>query len=361
MRLTPPDEYFNHQTSHPHMMVGSSDPNWRERYWVCVQDRERDDFVLTFGFGKYPNRDVMEAYAIVNLGDRQWNLRVSREIADTSHEIAAGPLSAEVIEPLDTLRFRLEPNASQIAFDLTWKAKMPAMLEGHHFEVNRSRVTHDLTRYVQLGRVEGWVQVGPSRLTLSFDNGWAERDHSWGIRPMASAPGEPPAAPPDWNFLAFCPIQMETFGIHIYLFERQHGDPTHLSACISFRDGSEEASIRGVDHDFDWDFDTPVRTLKSGSITLHFFGHRPSMTIAIKGRRPRVFLRGAGFGLDQGRWRGESSFDHEQWDLSDESRLKQANSSSSDHVIEAEWGDQKGLGIIEYIVRKGHKRYGRPR
>ena len=37
--LTPPDEHFTHQVSLPHAMVGSSDPSWRERYWVNTATR----------------------------------------------------------------------------------------------------------------------------------------------------------------------------------------------------------------------------------------------------------------------------------------------------------------------------------
>ena len=38
MRLTSPDEYFHHQAALPHAMAGSSDPSWRERYWISIQD-----------------------------------------------------------------------------------------------------------------------------------------------------------------------------------------------------------------------------------------------------------------------------------------------------------------------------------
>ena len=56
--LTPPDESFTHQASVPHAMVGSSDPSWRERYWVSLQDVESGDTVLSFGLGHYPNQDL---------------------------------------------------------------------------------------------------------------------------------------------------------------------------------------------------------------------------------------------------------------------------------------------------------------
>jgi hypothetical protein len=360
MRLISADEYFNHQVSLPHMVVASSDPNWRERYWISIQDSRRDDFILSFGFGKYPNQDLMEGFAITAHGTIQRNLRTSRQLSGGSQTIDVGPLSAEIIEPLKTLRFRLEDNPSEISFDLIWHASMPSMLEGRHFEVNRSRVTHDLSRYVQLGRISGEVRLPGFHLKLEPETGWGERDHSWGIRPMAAVPGEPPAASAEWNFLAFCPIQFESFCVHIYLFEMQYGRPTHLSASIVTRDesSSERYAISGIEHDFVWDFDAPVRTLKGGRLVVHFFDEE-SKTIEIVARAPRVYLRGGGYGVDQGRWKGETHLEHEQWDLSDHERLKHYAASSGDHMIEAHCDGETGFGIIEYMVRRGHRKYAR--
>jgi hypothetical protein len=85
VRLTGPDEYFTHQTSLPHTMVASSDPSWRERYWVSMQDVVGGDTVVTVGMGKYPNQDVMEAFACVSRGNMQRNVRLSRTLSDEQH------------------------------------------------------------------------------------------------------------------------------------------------------------------------------------------------------------------------------------------------------------------------------------
>jgi hypothetical protein len=65
VRLTTPHEYFHHQAALPHAMVGSSDPSWRERYWISIQDTENRDTVLTCGIGQYPNQDVQEAFVVL--------------------------------------------------------------------------------------------------------------------------------------------------------------------------------------------------------------------------------------------------------------------------------------------------------
>lgn len=357
MQLTAPDEFFNHQVALPHSVVGSSDPNWRERYWLSMQDVVNHDFILTIGVGKYPNQDVMEGFVIVQQGGRQHNLRVSRRLLADPASMVVGPLSVTVVEPLVTLRIRISENASGISGDFIWHAAMPCMLEGRHFEINRARVSHDLVRYVQLGRVEGTVAMPDHVFELKRDSTWAQRDHSWGIRPMAHMQGEPPPLSPEWNFLAFCPIQFPDFCFHFYLFEAQAGRPTHLSASILYRDGhADDDPIRDVQHDFEWVVGAPVLTLASGRITLHFYSGR-SMVVELLALAPRVFLKGGGYGVDHGRWKGDFKLEHEVWDLQDPVQLKNHARASSDHMLQARCGVATGYGVIEYMVRRGHARY----
>jgi hypothetical protein len=131
---------------------------------------------------------------------------------------------------------------------------------------------------------------------------------------MASVPGDPPIAPPAWNFLAFCPIQFETFAIHFYLFEAQTGRPTHLSASLALKSGNDDDDIVSVTHEFEWDPAATVRTLKGGRITLTFYSGRV-MDIDLTALGPRAYLQGGGYGVDQGKWKGEFHMEHEVWDL----------------------------------------------
>jgi hypothetical protein len=360
MFLTAPDEYFNHQAAVPHFMVGVSDPNWRERYWVSIQNVVTQDFIMSIGFGKYPNKDIMEGFAIAQYGTRQWNLRISRQLLPKSDSIEVGPLCAEILEPLRTIRLRLDPNASGLAFDLLWRADLAPMLEGRHFELNRARVTHDLVRYVQLGRVEGRIDLPGRAVTLTPETGWGERDHSWGVRPMRSVAGDPPVASAAWNFLMFCPIQFQQFAVHIYLFESQAARPTHLSASIVRRaDDLGDTEVQTIEHDLVWEERAPIRTLKGGSISLVLVSGE-KLTVDLRPLAPRVYLKGGGYGVDHGQWKGEYHIEHEEWDLSTAEALKGYVLGSSDHMIEATCNGQTGYGIIEYVVRSAHQKYGRP-
>src|SRR3546814_15763436 len=84
---------------------------------------------------------------------------------------------------------------------------------------------------------------------------------------MASTPGDPPIASPEWNFLCFCPMQFETLALHLYIFESQAGRPTHLTATLHDKAGEYDGDpIIGVDHDLEWDYSSSVRTLTGGRL-----------------------------------------------------------------------------------------------
>jgi hypothetical protein len=338
--------------------VASSDPTWRERYWLSVADVKRRDFVLSLGFGKYPNNDVMEGSCMATYKRVQYNLRASRQLMPKTHEIAVGPMSVQIIEPLKTLRFRLDDNESEMKYDITWHGVVEPALEARHFEVNRARVTHDISRYVQTGRMTGWIDIPGMHFDLDRENWWAVRDHSWGIRPMTSQPGAPPVANVEWNLLVFFPIQFPDFSLHIYLFEAQPGRATHLTAAIMRPFGAQEHDddIKSIEHEFEWVTGAPIATLKGGKLLIHFFNGR-TLNIALIGHEGRVYLRGGGWGTTMGLWRGVNSLEYDRWDLSNTEKLREYVLHSSDHLAEARCDGQVGYGIIEYMVRRGYGKY----
>ncbi len=73
--LLPSDEDFNHQIVETFASVGQSDPAWTEK--VCGMAAAIDGSLqLVFGFGKYTNRNVVDAYAGIARGTEQWVVRL---------------------------------------------------------------------------------------------------------------------------------------------------------------------------------------------------------------------------------------------------------------------------------------------
>ncbi|MDO3402752.1 hypothetical protein QWI29_22150 [Mycolicibacterium neoaurum] len=359
MHLSGADEYFTHQTALPHAMVATSDPSWRERYWVSFQDTEAGDTVLTLGLGRYPNQDVMEGFACFSSNGQQTNLRLSRTLLPDSHAMAVGPLSVDIRQPLQEIDFHLADNDSGLTFDLTFTAAFEPMLEGRFFQVSRARTTYDAIRYVQHGRATGSIRIPDGRtLEVTPQRWWAERDHSWGTRPLPRADGQPPGERPEWRMLLFAPLRLPDFAVHVYVQESSPGNPVHLSAGIVGRD--DNPMITGVEHDLRWQENAPAPTLVGGRLTLLLLGGE-RIDLELTARPGRAHLRGGGYegwnGWKQGQWRGELTAEHDTWDLCDTSNFYRYAKAGSDHLVEVRHGQEVGFGVIEYMVLPGYGRY----
>lgn len=361
MHLTAADEYFTHQTSLPHAMVATSDPAWRERYWVSFQDTQSGTTVLTLGLGKYPNQDVLEAFVCLSADGTQRNLRMSRTLLPDP-SMSVGPFSCDIVEPLRQLRFRLDDNESGVAFDVTFDAATEPLLEGRFFQISRARVTYDAIRYVQLGRARGVLTTPHGTVEITPDRWWAERDHSWGTRPLPRAEGQPPGTRPEWKMLVFAPLQLPDFGVHVYLQESEPGRPVHLSAGLAAPAGSDREfdTIVGVEHDLQWVHDAPAPTLSGGRLSLLLHGGE-RIDLDIEALPGRAHLRGGGYegwsGWMQGHWRGDLVTETDTWDLSDTSQFYRYAKAGSDHLVRVTHAGVTGYGVMEYMVLPGYGRY----
>lgn len=363
MYLLDSDESFTHQIALPHALVGSSDPSWRERYWISMQDVVSRELVVSVGMGQYPNHDVFEGFVVISDGRRQHNLRLARPLSAQHGSLAVGPLSISVDTPYRDLHIVLGDNPSGVTLDVHWLGALAPILEEPHLEVHGSRVTHDVIRYVQHGRVTGVLRTPEGEHQLTPETWWGERDHSWGTRPLPQMIGAPPGQRPNWAGLLFAPIQFPDWGFHLYLYEDAQGRTQHLSAAIRGRWGSSETPLRvlAVEHDLHWDASAAALTLSGGAISLHL-SDGTTRVVQIHAEKGRAHLRGGGYegwnGWLQGHWKGDESMEHEVWDLTDPENAYRYAKAGSDHLVTAKWGDHQGYGVVEYMVLPDHERYG---
>jgi len=120
----PLDEYAVHQTPLSLRYVGTSDRNFYDRAYFNAHDRTGDIFLVT-GLGVYPNLRVMDAYATVRRGDRQWTVRCSDALDDERLSPTIGPYRVEVQEPLHRIRLICDGDDHGLGFDLVWRARSP--------------------------------------------------------------------------------------------------------------------------------------------------------------------------------------------------------------------------------------------
>ena len=76
----------------------------------------------------------------------------------------------------------LKPNKVQpIAFDIFFDGELPPFFEKRNRRRVAHRVSMDLIRYHQPGKVSGWVEIDGKREAVD-ENWFGFRDHSWGTR-----------------------------------------------------------------------------------------------------------------------------------------------------------------------------------
>ena len=185
--LTAADEQFNHQIVNTHAAVGTPDRAWTEKAWFSLM-RKDGQMQVSFGLGKYTNRNVMDGYAGVQRGTQQRTVRASRVLTPRLEDLSVGPISYEVLEPLKAIRLTLAENTAQpLRFELTFHATMPLFFEKRDVVIHGGRAASDVIRCHQAGTVSGWIEIDGERITVNPDDWFGFRDRSWGVREHVGA------------------------------------------------------------------------------------------------------------------------------------------------------------------------------
>ncbi len=323
--LVAADEGFTHQITDTFAVVGTSDPAWTEK--VCAMAMARDGSLqIGFGLGRYPNRDVLDGYAALSRGPEQVTVRGSRRLSTNPEVTSVGPIHYEVLEPMRSVRFRLDANDTQpLAFDWTFESVVPPQLEERTHLRDTYRVMAELVRYHQTGVAHGWIELDGARTEMSPDTWVSTRDHSWGVRYDVGPP--PPDKPAGSAFPAgvgfmmiWCPALLErpdgsryALHLHFTLVEMPGFSQKSTTAGVEHPDGRVE---RIVDLVPELRFDPDNRRLLGGRVvgTMEDGSERP-IEIEVLGDTGVQLGAGLYFGLDghhHGEWRGELHVDGER-------------------------------------------------
>jgi len=314
--LLPSDEQFNHQVVETFATVGQSDPAWTEK--VCGMAAARDGSLqIAFGFGKYTNRNVVDAYAGISRGVEQWVVRGSRALNNDPESVNAGPIHYEVIEPLQQVRVRLEANDVQpIAFELTFHAAAACVVEEREDrrDPHGFRKATDQIRYHQTGVASGWLEIDGEQIEIMPDAWVATRDKSWGIRPMVGLPAEDlepdyhqhiPQALAIWNPLLFLQEDGSRYAFHHYFLQFSGSGFLHQRIQGGFEDETgQTARVTGMTPTLQ--FDSPSKRLQGGEFLLQLEdGSERRLTFEK--------LSETGFYLGAGHYHGGDGHHHGSW------------------------------------------------
>jgi hypothetical protein len=360
--LTAQDDLIGHQLPTTYDHVGTSDPAWMERLWYTGHPKA-GNVIFDIGLGYHPNRNVMDAFAGVTVGNIQTNFRASRRLRPNPLDTEVGPLKIEVLEGLKRHRLTLAPNDSGLSFEIEFLGTMNAHEEEPHFRRRQGRVTENMMRGQQLGAYRGWLIVAGERYHITPDDWLGQRDHSWGVRAeMRTDESHPPVTfyPP---FLyAWTTVQFADHGLHVFFKERAPGDVIYLSGEAVFPLGQRpdpKLRMTGVSHDIVWADDPHGQRVESAEfdVTLADGSQR---LLKVRTLPARYYLKGGLYGGLNGWFHGDDKgklhTEHDRWDLSDPA-IRKLVRTICDHVIEVRVGDEVGYGIMEYGVGKGYARY----
>jgi len=372
--LVAADELLSHQIVDTFARVGQSDRSWTEKIWAMAAARD-GSLSVSFGLGKYVNRDVMDGFAGVSRGTEQWTVRASRRLSPDLERSEVGPIAYEVAEPLGRTRYRLAPNdVVPICFDVEVEGVVPPALEEReaHISRSRSRIDADILRFHQSGVARGWVEVDGERAEID-DRLWVgARDRSWGVRYGVGRPVDDvePTSMPDGTsgMFVWMPVTMtrpdgRPFTLFVY-YQRYSG--------VGWSTGSARGGIELPDgrakafHDVipELAFRDDNRRLVGGTIRA-VLADGTELTYRVDPVSATGFHLGAGLyggfdGHHQGEWRGELLVDGEHIEGCDTVEVAHRLHQHRDCIVRVEdLGDgSTGVGTLQSNVVGPHPEMG---
>jgi hypothetical protein len=267
---------------------------------------------------------------------------------------AIGPIRIEVVEPIRTIRYVVEPNEQGIECDLTFRATTVAVEEPRQRTVSPEGIlTMDHTRLTQWGTWEGTISVDGDELRIEPSNVPGTRDRSWGMRPVGSPvqtnrPGRAPQA-----FWLWAPLHFGDRFTHLALHEYQDGTRWLETALVldPIPDGAAPWSKAGVrecgDIRYELDFEPGRREIRRAQL---WFDDPAEGEVHIELEKVFTFrMRGIGYshpywahGSSHGELEtGRESIKLDDFDPIDFSSLHLQN------LVRVRMGERTGIGVLE--------------
>lgn len=251
--LTSFDDYPIHQASVPIAHSATGDINQYDRYFFNGYSA---DGSIYFGLamGLYPNRHVSDAaFSVVRGGEQLSVFASGRAPLDRRDATTVGPITVEIVEPLQTLRLIIDAPQQNLRADLRFDRRSPALEEPHFFQRIGMRTFFDYTRLTQFGAWHGWIEADGRRIDVDPAEVLGSRDRSWGIRPVGEpSPGLAPAGGPTQFFWLWAPVNFPSLSTHFDVNEYGDGRRWHEVGAIAPVGDAPPRLVRTVEHRLAW-------------------------------------------------------------------------------------------------------------
>ena len=181
--------------------------------------------------GVYPALDVIDAAFCLLIDGRQHNIRASRRLHCERMDLRVGPISVQVLEPLNKLCVRVADQQSGINADLTFEARHAPIEEPRFTRRQGPRLFMDYTRLTQNGTWSGLITHAGREIPIVAHQVRGTRDRSWGIRPVG-APDAQPAPGPFQFFWLWSPFNFEDRAVFFHSNDDETGAAWNRRAVV---------------------------------------------------------------------------------------------------------------------------------
>lgn len=362
--LTPFDDYPIHPSADPIAHPATGDPNHYDRYWFNGHQRD-GEFYFGAAMGHYPVRGVIDAAFAIVIDGVEHSIFASG-LMPTDRATTVGPIRIEVVEPLRTIRYVVEPNEHGISVDLTYRARTVAIEEPRQRRISPEGIQiMDHTRLTQWGTWEGTITVDGRTVHVDPTQVPGTRDRSWGMRPVGAQlsmnrPFRMPSA-----FWLWAPLHFEDRFTHLALHENPDGSRWLQSALLLNPLPSPDAPTTGTYGvrevaDIRYALEFKPGTRDASKATLRFTDHVEG---EIEIELETIFtFRMRGIGYMHPHWahgsnHGELEVGRDSIGIDDFPK-GDIGSMHVQNLVRARMGDRVGIGVLEQACMGPHQPTG---
>ncbi len=345
MVLTKGDDYPLHQTPEPIAYAGT-DRNFYDRYFFNGYAPDGSGF-FAVALGIYPHLNVADAHFSVIRDGVQHCLHASRELGMERFDIAVGPISIDIIEPLRKLRVVVDGEG--LKADLTFTGRAFPIEEPRFIHRIGPRTFMDYTRMTQNGHYEGWVEIDGARQDCAPGT-MGTRDRSWGVRPVGARDEQPHGSGVVPGFFwQWTPLNFADRSVFFHVNSDAAGHKWNTRAVIA-PDGGVAASLTETEGTMTADLQEGTRWPKGGTLTIDGPDGPETLTITPVGR---FQMRGIGYTSpkwNHGLHHGKLEVEREDFGLAqcDPNAMDNFHVQLPSRVVSDRHGE--GFGVFEQLI-----------
>ncbi len=353
--LTHGDDYPLHQTSLP-IAYSGTDRNFFDRYFFNGYSPDGELF-FAIALGVYPNINIMDASFCVICDDVQHNIHTSRILNMERMKTQVGPISVEVIEPLQKLAVRLGENEYGIRAELTFQGRVKPIEEPQFVYKQGPRTLFDFTRLTQSGTWNGWLEIQGKKFEISEDRFMGTRDRSWGVRPIGTQDPQQlvPEKPPQYYWV-WAPLNFDDCAVFYSENTDAEGKAWQKGGCIASLD--VDSPKHAMDVNASLVFESGTRHAKKAEL-FYNFDDNESLQIILEPQH-KFYMTGLGYvNLEwgHGMYKGEDVIGYDSYDLispSDPALWNLHIQAFCKARLIKDGVEKDGIGVLEQLILGPH-------